>query len=167
MCVLWRCSSSVKPPTDYSWADPSDGNVILPSSPHYLSFTWCLFHISLNLFYFLRQLKAALLITVTISVFLPSEVIITSLGKPNVNSSVFVWAPSSVQYITSSVILKPYLSSSCKWSGSTGDRGLMEVDKVKFCVWISVCGFGHLLAEAVCAFQSRIQPGFALVSLLE
>lgn len=45
---------------------------------------------SISLFYFLRQPKAAMLVTVTISALLPSEIIITPLGKLNVNSSVFV-----------------------------------------------------------------------------
>lgn len=71
------------------------------------------FHISINLFHFLRQPKAAMLVTVTISVILSSEIVIRPLGKLNVNSSVLVWVPSGVKCITSSIILKPYLSNSC------------------------------------------------------
>lgn len=57
------------------------------------------------------------------SALLPSEIIITPLGKLNVNSSVFVWAPSGVQYITSSIILKPYLFIAANGAGPQATKG--------------------------------------------
>lgn len=130
------------------------------SPPHYFSFSCCLSHIYINLrknwilFYFLQQPKAAMLMTVPISVLLPLGIIVIFLGQLIL---LYVFMHPVVYSMLLQVSFKSLIpliaanGAAHRWQrAGRGGREEMSSLNISMQVLVSL-GRGW----SVCAFQSR------------